>query len=163
MVRVYVGVGSNIDPEWNIREGIKSLRSRFGELIISPVYESEAVGFSGDNFYNLVIGFNSDEPYEQIATALHEIEASFGRDRGQGYMSSRTLDLDLLLYGELVVEEGNLQLPRNDILEYAFVLKPLAELAGDQLHPVLKRSYSDLWCAFEQPGQKLWRVDLDAE
>lgn len=158
-----MGVGSNIDPEWNIREGIKSLRSRFGELIISPVYESEAVGFSGDNFYNLVIGFNSDEPYEQIATALHEIEASFGRDRGQGYMSSRTLDLDLLLYGELVVEEGNLQLPRNDILEYAFVLKPLAELAGDQLHPVLKRSYSDLWCAFEQPGQKLWRVDLDAE
>ena len=150
MVSVYVGMGSNINAEQNIRNGIATLQERFGELAVSPVYESEPVGLTGDNFYNLVIGFDSDEPYEQITAALHEIEARFGRDRDQGYLQSRTLDLDLLLYGELVLEEGNLQLPRRDILQYAFVLKPLAELAGDKLHPVLKRSYNELWCTFDR-------------
>ena len=163
MVRVYVGVGSNIDARRNVREGILSLQERFGDLDISPVYESEPVGLTGDNFYNLVVGFESDESCRQIAETLHEIEARFGRDRDQGYMQSRTLDLDLLLYGKLVIEDENLQLPRKDILEYAFVLKPLAQLAGDHLHPVLKRSYSDLWHSFDRSGQKLWQVDLENE
>ena len=163
MARVYVGVGSNINARQNVRGGIHALQERFGELDISPVYESEPVGLTGGNFYNLVIGFDSDEPYMQIAESLHGIEAGFGRDRDQGYLQSRTLDLDLLLYGELVIKDGNLQLPRNDILEYAFVLKPLAELAGDQLHPVLKRSYTDLWRSFDRAGQKLWPVELDSE
>lgn len=163
MARVYVGVGSNIDARQNVRGGIHSLQERFGELDISPVYESEPVGLTGGNFYNLVVSFDSDEPYTQIAESLHGIEASFGRDRDQGYLQSRTLDLDLLLYGELVIEDENLQLPRNDILKYAFVLKPLAQLAGDQLHPILKRSYNDLWHSFDLAGQKLWQVDLDAE
>lgn len=161
MVRVYIGVGSNIDAKQNIRNGIHALRERFGELFISPVYESEAVGFTGDNFYNLVIGFDSDETYDDLTAALHEIETRFGRKRNTGHMSSRTLDLDLLLYGDLVIEEDNLKLPRGDITEYAFVLKPLAELAGNLLHPVLKRSYRDLWSTFDRSDQKLWRVDLD--
>ena len=163
MVMVYVGVGSNIDAKRNIPRGIQALRERFGELLISPVYESEAVGFTGDNFYNLVIGFESDEAFGKITTGLYEIETRFGRNRNNGHLSSRTLDLDLLLYGDLVVQEDNLQLPRGDITEYAFVLKPLAELAGDRLHPVLKRSYCDLWSCFNRPGQKLWRIELETD
>lgn len=163
MVRVYVGVGSNIDAERNIRMGIQALRERFGELFISPVYESEAVGFSGDNFYNLVIGFDSDEAYGEIAAALHGIETRFGRNRNGGHMSSRTLDLDLLLYGDLEVDADGLKLPRNDIIEYAFVLKPLTDLAGNLLHPVIKRSYRDLWNAFDRDDQRLWRVDLEVD
>ena len=160
MARVYVGVGSNINPEQNICKGIQTLRERFGVLMLSPVYESEAVGFTGDNFYNLVIGFDSDESHGEIAAALYEIETRFGRNRDTGHLSSRTLDLDLLLYGNLVTQEDNLRLPRGDVLEYAFVLKPLAELAGDLVHPVVKRSYRDLWSSFDRPGQRLWQVDI---
>lgn len=161
MPRIYVGIGSNIDPGKNVRKGIRALRKRFGDLIISPVYESEPVGFTGDNFYNLVAGFDSQETCEAVAAALYEIEAGFGRSRDSARLSPRTLDLDLLLYGDRVIETGDLQLPRRDILDYAFVLKPLADVAGDQLHPVSGRSYGDLWSSFDRPGQKLWRIALD--
>jgi len=156
-------MGSNIEPERNIRKGIQTMKERFGELFVSPVYESEPVGFKGDNFYNLVIGFDSEETYSEIAAALHEIEAMFGRSRSNGRLSSRTLDLDLLLYGDLVIKEENIQLPRDDVIEYAFVLQPLAELAGDQLHPEIKRSYRDLWNAFDRNGQILWQIDFDLD
>ena len=139
------------------------MQERFGELLLSPVYESEPVGFTGDNFYNLVIGFDSNETYREIAAALYEIEAMFGRNRNNGRLSSRTLDLDLLLYDDLVIKEGNLQLPRGDVTEYAFVLQPLAELAGDQLHPEIKRTYRDLWNSFDRSGQMLWRINLDLD
>ena len=132
MPRVYVGIGSNIEPGKNVRKGIRALQERFGALVISPVYESEPVGFTGDNFYNLVAGDNVR-------------------------LLPRTLDLDLLLYGDQVIETGDMQLPRTDILDYAFVLKPLADLAGDQLHPVAGRSYRDLWRSFDRSGQNLWR------
>ena len=163
MPRVYVGIGSNIEPGKNIRKGIRALQERFGALVISPVYESEPVGFTGDNFYNLVAGFDSHETCEAVAAALYEIEAGFGRSRDNVRLLPRTLDLDLLLYGDQVIETGDMQLPRTDILDYAFVLKPLADLAGDQLHPVAGRSYRDLWRSFDRSGQNLWRVELGGD
>lgn len=161
MPRVYVGIGSNIDPGRNVRQGIRALQERFGNLIISPVYESEPVGFTGDNFYNLVAGFDSHETCEEVAAALYEIEAGFGRSRSDARLTPRTLDLDLLLYDDRVIEAGGVRLPRRDILDYAFVLKPLADVAGDRLHPVTGRSYRDLWGSFDCTGQKLWRIELD--
>lgn len=159
MNRVYVGVGSNIDNERNIRLGILALKERFGKLDISPVYESKPVGFQGKNFYNLVVGFDTSESPEQTAASLHSIESSFGRNREKGKIS-RTLDLDLLLFGDLVLDGEDIHVPRTDILNYAFVLKPLAELDGERMHPVEKRTIRELWNSSELQGQDLWKVDV---
>lgn len=149
MPRVWVSVGSNIDREACIRGGIDALRELFGELVISPVYEAEAIGFQGDAFLNLVVGFYSELPPATLHGLMRAIEARFGRERGGEKFSSRTLDLDVLTYGDLVTDEGGKQLPRDEILRYAFVLAPLADVAGDECHPQSGRRYSDLWQAFD--------------
>ena len=159
--RVYVGVGSNSNGRQNIQRGLQALRARFGDLIISPIYESEPVGLAGQNFFNLVIGFDTSATCAAIAVDLHEIEAGFGRSSGDGHLFSRALDLDLLLYGDLVVDGPDLQLPRPDVLKYAFVLKPLADVAGDHVHPITGRTYRDLWNTCAWHGQRLWPVDLE--
>jgi len=157
-VRVYIGVGSNSNSKRNIQRGLQALRQRFGPLMISPAYESEPVDGTGNNYYNLVVGFDSDEPCAAIAAGLHGIETAFISPHDS---RPRALDLDLLLYGDSVVDEYGLQLPRTDILEYAFVLKPLADIAGEQVHPLVGRSYRDLWGAFDRHKQRLWPVDLE--
>ena len=126
--------------------------------MVSPIYESEAVGFSGDNFLNLVVGITTRLPPRQLADRLREIEAQHGRVRGAEKFSSRTLDIDLLTFGEAVVDEKGLQLPRDEILRYAFVLRPLADVAPQERHPQSGRSYGELWAEFDQSGQKLWPV-----
>jgi 2-amino-4-hydroxy-6-hydroxymethyldihydropteridine diphosphokinase len=163
MARVYIGVGSNVDPEANIRRGIRLLRRAFGALIVSPVYESPAVGFAGNNFYNLVVGFDTALDPKALIQALHTIELHCGRGRDALRFSPRTLDLDLLLYGDWVLHEEKLELPRRDILEYAFVLRPLADIAGDLLHPVSGQRIEDLWQRFERNAQPLNPVNLFLE
>jgi 2-amino-4-hydroxy-6-hydroxymethyldihydropteridine diphosphokinase len=166
MARVYIGVGSNVDPEANIRQGIQLLRRAFGDLIVSPVYESPAVGFAGNNFYNLVVGFDTALKPQALIQELHTIELQCGRERNAPRFSPRTLDLDLLLYGDWVLHEEKLELPRRDILEYAFVLRPLADIAADLLHPVSGQRIEDLWQRFErnaQPLQPLNPVNLFLE
>ncbi len=160
MPQVFVGIGSNIEREKNIRGGVADLRRRFGELSLSSVYESEAVGFDGNNFYNMVAAFDSDEGVEAITQALHEIEDAHGRTREGPRFSSRTLDIDLLLYGDLVLQQGKLELPRDEITKNAFVLCPMAELAPALQHPRLKKSYADLWAGFDKQKQPLWPVSI---
>lgn len=155
MSRVFVSLGSNIDRETNTRAGIQSLQSHYGELQLSSVYESEAVGFEGDNFFNMVIAFNTDEDVRQVATTLREIEVRHGRDRNGPKFSSRTLDLDLLLYDDLVMHEPGVQIPRDEILKRAFVLWPLAEIAPDLKHPEENSSYAELWLAFDKSKEVL--------
>lgn len=150
--QVYVSLGSNVDRETHVREGLSALHARFGALEVSTVYECPAVGFEGEAFYNLVVAFDSAEPIAEVHAALHEIEGRFGRDRSQPRYSPRTLDLDLLLYGERIVREGRLVLPRPEIDRVAFVLGPLAELAGDRLHPIHRQPYTALWAGFEGVG-----------
>ena len=161
MARVFVGTGSNENREENIRSGISALRELFGELTISTVYRNEAIGFDGDDFYNFVVAFDTDMDVTAIYHALRKIEDAHGRDRSQPKFSPRTLDLDLLLYDDLVIENDMYQLPRDDILKYAFVLKPLAEIAPAIKHPVLERSYDELWQEFDQTGQHMQAVQLD--
>ena len=161
MATAFIGIGSNIERESNIRSGLKSLHANFSHVRISTVYESSAVGFSGDNFFNLVALVETELDAHALQDKLHEIEAQFGRVRGAQRYVSRTLDLDLLLYDDLVIDEKGLQLPREDVTEFAFVLRPLSEMAGELLHPVLKTSYADLWKEFDQSDQVLWPVDFD--
>lgn len=158
MARVYVSVGSNVDRDRNIAMALRLLEASFGPLLRSSVYESEAVGFDSAPFYNLVVGFDTDESPREIQDMLHRIEASSGRIRTTG-LSARTLDLDLLLYDDLVTETDGMSLPRKDITRYAFVLAPLAEIAGTLRHPISGERYADLWFTFDAAGQVLSRVD----
>lgn len=160
MARVYVSIGSNIERERHIRAGLVDLEQRFGPLTLSTIYESEAVGFDGDNFYNLVAGFDTALMPQQVATELRAIEERHGRVRSGPRFSSRTLDIDLLLYDDAVLHEGKLDIPRDEIIRNAFVLLPLAEVAPDLRHPVLHERYADLWARFDQASQPLWPIEL---
>lgn len=158
MARVYVSVGSNMERERNVRSGLQCLEQRFGSLIVSSIYQSEAIGFEGDDFFNLVVGFDTEADAYGVVLCLHDIEASHQRCRSMPRFAPRTLDLDLLLYDDLVLEADGLQLPRAEIARHAFVLCPLAEVAGQMCHPVLGKTFSELWRAFDKQGERLHPV-----
>ncbi|MCF7976445.1 MAG: 2-amino-4-hydroxy-6-hydroxymethyldihydropteridine diphosphokinase [Chromatiaceae bacterium] len=175
--RCWISLGSNLEREASIRGGVRGLRQAFGPLILSPVYETEAVGFDGSPFLNLVAGIESALRVSEIRALLRRIEAEHGRERSgelegeraaertdkrTGVRTSeqageqagertserfapRTLDLDLLTYGELAGEIDGYRLPRDEILRYAFVLGPLADVAPDERHPIDGRRYAELW------------------
>lgn len=160
MHRVYVSIGSNIDHDVHIHSVLATLNDSFGPLTVSTVYESEAVGFDGDNFYNLVIAFDTDLGLQTLLDTLHEIERLHGRKRGSDHFSPRTLDLDILLYDDCVEKNDRLQIPRDEITRYAFVLCPLAEIAGDQHHPITGQQYKDMWEGFDKSSQKIWPAEF---
>lgn len=160
MARVYVGIGSNIEREPNIRAAVQALRDRFGTLTLSSVYENQPIGFEGENFYNLVTAFDTDESPEAVTAILHGIEQRLGRKRESSRFCSRTIDLDLLLYGDLVRHDAELRVPRPEITEYACVLRPLAELVPGLTHPETGLSYAEMWKRFSNRTQSLTRVNL---
>lgn len=163
MARVYANIGSNQNRETHIRNAVRALRQQFGELTISPVYESPAFGFTGDPFYNLVVGFTSDESVDALQAIFNAIENANGRDRSQPRFSSRSLDIDLLIYDDLVLHRGKLVIPRPEIYTQAFVLKPLADIAGDAFDPVQKKTYQALWGQFDADKRQLTRVDVQLD
>ena len=155
MAVIYVGLGSNINPEENLHIGISELRDRFGDLQISAVYRSKAAGFEGDDFLNLVAGFESESSPIEICEAIELIHNLTGRDRNGGKWESRPLDIDLLLYNDLVIDERPVRIPRKDVLEYSFVLRPMAELAPDLVHPVTGRTMLEHWQDFDAASHPL--------
>ena len=160
MAVVYLGLGSNIDPEENLRLGLRELGHRYGKLIISDIYQNAAVGFDGDDFLNLVVGFETDDDPATIHDHIEQIHKMAGRQRNEEGFSARTLDIDLLLYGDLVISAPPLRLPRPDVLKYSFVLRPLAEIASDFVHPVTGRKLIDHWQECDAGGHPLTRVDV---
>lgn len=161
MRHVYVSIGSNIERETNIRSAIAELRRRYGRLIISPIYESEAVGFTGAAFYNAVIGWQTDTDALALNAELRAIESAHGRRRNEAKFCSRSLDLDLLTWGDAVIQRPGLILPRPEILEQAYVLRPLADIAGDLRHPRDGRTLRELWRQLEPSAQPMRPVKLD--
>jgi 2-amino-4-hydroxy-6-hydroxymethyldihydropteridine diphosphokinase len=161
MARVYISIGSNIEPLHYIRAGLTDLQHQFGPLILSSVYESQAVGFEGNNFYNLVAGFDTVLTIYQVVDRLRYVEQQNGRQRHGKRFSARTLDLDLLLYDDLILTADNLEVPRNEITQYAFVLLPLAEIAPTIRHPLTGQRYIDMAKQFNDPAQLLWRIDIE--
>lgn len=155
----YISIGSNIDKEINTPSALAALAQRFGELCVSGTYESRAMGFDGENFYNLVVGFASDWPVKSVAKELKQIEKEHGRTHTCKKFSARTLDLDLILYGDLVVSDGRLQIPRDEITRYAFVLEPLAEIAPELCHPVTGKKYTDLWLEYDKSNLQQTKID----
>ena len=161
MATIYISLGSNINREENTRTGVKALKQAFGDLTLSSVYESEAVGFDGDAFYNMVIACEVSTSVHDTNQILRDIEDANGRDRSGPKFSSRTLDLDLLLYDDLKLDEKGLKLPRGEILKNAFVLWPLAEIAPDLKHPEAGISYAELWSAFDKSKETLRPIDFE--
>ncbi len=163
MNRAYLSLGSNIEPARHVHGAIAALNQRYGQLLISPVYQTPAVGFDGDDFLNLVVGIETAETAEVLAASCREIEAELGRRRGDQRFSARTMDIDVLTLGDCVRSESP-ALPRDEILKYAFVLKPLADIAAAERHPVDGRCYADIWAEFAAGSEEaaaLQRVDMD--
>ncbi len=158
--RVWLSIGSNVDRRANIVGCVRALGETFGELILSRVYENASFGFEGSPFYNLVVGFDTSHSITQLTERFRQIETDHGRVRGGAKFAARSLDIDLLLYGDQVISQDTLELPRPEILEYAFVLGPLAEVAGNETHPVIGKSYAELWREFDQAGHPLLPVEL---
>ena len=160
MARVYLGLGSNIERERYITAGLDALAGLFGEMDISPVYDSEAIGFEGQPFLNLVVGVNTDLTVVDLAKQLRHIEYEHGRPENASRFSSRQLDIDILTYDDLVGVIDGVELPRGEILENAFVLQPLADVAPDVLHPTEDKNYAMLWKEFTRDGQMISRVEF---
>lgn len=160
MTRVYLSLGSNMAREQHILAALDALQAQFGALTISSVFESEAVGFDGGNFYNLVVGVDTGLSIAALSDILKTIEDDNGRCRKGPKFSSRTLDIDILTYGDLVGTEAGVDLPRDEITKNAFVLWPLAEIAPDTPHPTLNKTYRQLWTEYDKNRQRLWPVDF---
>lgn len=158
-VNVYLSAGSNIAPEHHLRMACQALEASYGELTLSSVYRNPTVGFKGNDFLNMVIGFSTRETPEQIVANLEHLHQRAGRRRQANPFCSRTLDLDLLMYGDLVRPE--LKLPHGDIQKYGFVLGPLAEIAPNLRHPVAGQTMSALWAGFDRAAHPMTRVALD--
>jgi len=162
MAQVYVSLGSNVDRENRLRQAVGLLRKYFGDIEISPVYDSAAVGFDGSNFLNLVACIDSPLEVEEVAKAFRDIENQLGRDRSLPKFASRSIDLDILLYDDRVFDVPGIRIPRPEILVNAFVLKPLQDIAPQRLHPETGRSYAALWqgMAADAPHLELFPLEL---
>ena len=152
---VFLSLGSNIDPEENLKYACRELKKAFGNIQISSVYKNKPIGFEGNDFLNIVVKVKSTFNPNEMLDLLRSLEIATGRDIGTGAFDSRTLDIDMVLYGDLVHPEKPFKIPRNDIELYSFVLCPLAEIDPDGIHPVTGKTFKDLWESFDQEEHPL--------
>jgi len=145
MNTAWLGLGSNINAENHIHAGINELKETFEEVSLSPVYASTAVGFEGDDFINLVARVETGMQPVELRLYLRELEDRYGRKRNVPKFSDRSLDIDILLYEDLVLRSPVLEIPRAEIMKFAHVLKPLADLEPDLIHPIELRSMREIW------------------
>ena len=148
--KAYLSLGSNIEPESNLRSALAALRERFGDVVVSPVYRMPAVGFDGPAFLNAAAIIDSDLDPFALTDWLHDLERAHDRLRSSVKFSSRTLDIDIVYFDDVILDgpaadgAGALQLPRPE-LRHAFVLKPLADIAPEFVDPVRGVTLAELW------------------
>ena len=158
---VFLSLGSNIDPEENLKYACRELKKAFGNIQISSVYKNKPIGFEGNDFLNMVVKVKSTFNPNEMLDLLRSLEIATGRDIGTGAFDSRTLDIDMVLYGDLVHPEQPFKIPRKDIELYSFVLCPLAEINPNGIHPVTGKTFKNLWESFDQEKHPLNKVLLD--
>ena len=150
--KVYLGVGSNLNRENSLLFARKELAALFSDFKCSSVWESKAVREAEPNYYNIVVGGDTDMSLDDLVAAIHEIETKAGKEmmfhNGTNFGIKRRLDIDVLVYGDVVTNEP-CKLPRHDIQDYPFVLCPLCEIAPSLIHPLLKVSVSEIWQEME--------------
>ena len=161
MSQIFIGVGSNLDREKNIASCISRLRSNYESFSMSPIYETSSMGFTGPNFYNLVCKFETNEKLQELKMSLNKIEMDHGRTHGETKFSSRTLDIDILYYDSLVMEIDNIKGPRDEIIRYDFVLRPLVDLAPDFIHPKEKRTNQEILNTYDIEKLIVNTVNID--
>ena len=161
MTWVALSLGSNIEPVINIGSCLDALLLKFSDLSLSSVFESEAIGFTGDNFFNMAVVFETDMSLQTLIVTVKKIEDDCGRDRSQPRFSGRTLDIDVLIYGKNSGTHSGIELPRPEITKNAFVLWPLSQLSEQRQHPGLKQSYKKLWKDYDKASQNLWPIDFE--
>ncbi|QEY14181.1 2-amino-4-hydroxy-6-hydroxymethyldihydropteridine diphosphokinase [Cellvibrio sp. KY-YJ-3] len=161
MTAIYLSLGSNVERYKHITLALDALANLLGDLTISSVYESKSIGFDGRNFFNLVVGAQTRLGIAELSDVLKRIEDENGRKRSGPKFSPRTLDIDILTYGDFVGVESGIELPRAEITKNAFVLLPLAEIAPQIRHPQLQKTYAELWQAYDQSSQSLWAIDFE--
>lgn len=160
-VRVFVAAGSNIDPDQNLAHACAQIAHTWPDAIFSTAYRNAAVGFEGPEFVNLVVGFSAAQPLASVIERLRAIETQCGRPRYAPKWASRTMDLDVLLYGDVVEQTSDYTLPRPDLLKRPYMLGPMAEIAPDVEHPTAHRTIGELWKAFDTGGHVMTAVDIE--
>lgn len=163
MPEVYVAAGSNIRPRSYLRRAIGLMREAWPDLVVSRAYANRAVGFEGEDFVNLVVGFHTEQSLQDVLDTLHRIEAACDRPRGAPKWAPRSMDLDVLLYGDAVGDFPGAVLPRPDLRRRPYMLGPLAEIAPGVVHPTAGRSVAELWKDFDAAGHELRPVELSGE
>jgi 2-amino-4-hydroxy-6-hydroxymethyldihydropteridine diphosphokinase len=157
----YVAAGSNVRPRESLRRAVATLAREFPGLTVSRAWSNAAVGFDGDDFINLVVKFPSDLSIGSLLERLKAIERTQGREPGAPKWGPRTLDLDLLLYGDLAGRYAGATLPHPDIATRAWVLGPLAELAPALAHPASGMLIGEMWRRFDRGAHPLCETTLD--
>lgn len=151
MTRAWLSLGSNIEPQRHLPAALGTLHTRFGALAVSPAYRFAALGFEGPDFVNLAVGLDTELEPPELDAWLHALENAQARRRDVPRYSSRTLDVDIVLFGDRVIDgPGHLQIPRAE-LAHAFVLQPLADIAADVRLPTSGERIADLWRACAEP------------
>ena len=160
MPDVFVAAGSNVEPIEHLSRALQALADSYDELKVSPAYRNAAVGFTGEDFINVVVGFRTDEPVQRVRARLQEIEASCGRPPGAPKWAPRTMDLDILLYGDVVSDEPGLVLPRPDLVRRPYMLKPRADIAPECVHPTLQKTMRELWQSLDDGSHAMTEVTI---
>ncbi|MDH4564414.1 2-amino-4-hydroxy-6-hydroxymethyldihydropteridine diphosphokinase [Pseudomonas taiwanensis] len=158
---VYLGLGSNVLPWESLSAGLDRLEGVFNILESSSVYFSEAVGFDGPPFLNMVVKVLTELSLAQVVSSVRAIESDFGRANNDLLKCSRRLDIDILLFDDLCGLFGHVHLPRPGMVESAYVLAPMAELSPNLVHQGSSKTYEDLWLLYGHDLPLIQKVNFE--